>query len=58
MARGVTLALATTSPVSTGWRSQRVNTAMPAWLFTSWSAPALTRTRPRRVAASVHCPPV
>jgi hypothetical protein len=55
---GVTLALATTSPGSTGCSSKRVKTDMPSCTFTSVSAAVRMRSRPRRVAASVHCPPM
>ena len=57
MASGVTLALATASPGSTGWPSKSVKTDMPGCAFTSVSAVARMRSSPRRVAASVHCPP-
>ena len=58
MASGVTLALATVSPGSTGWPLNSVNTEMPSCALTSVSGSSAIRRRPRRVAASVHCPPV
>ena len=58
IAKGVTLARATISAGSTGWPWKSVKTDMPSCVLTSASAPSYTRSRPRRVAASAHCPPM
>ena len=58
IASGVTLAFATASPGSTGWPSKRVNTEIPSCALTSVRAAVRIRSRPRRVAPRVHCPPV
>src|SRR5947208_2160073 len=57
MTSGVTLHLATVSPDSTGFPSNRVNTDTPSSAFASASGPRRIVRSPRRVAASVHCPP-
>src|SRR2546427_9404991 len=57
MTNGVTFALPTVSPGSTGCPSNSVNTETPSWTLTATSASRGMERSPRRVAASVHCPP-